>query len=72
MNYDDLAQQIVKNVGGKENVTDCWHCVTRLRFTTKDKSKVNIDKIKSLKGVMGAQWSNEQFQVMKLSNSLCK
>lgn len=64
MKYDDLAQQIVKNVGGKENVTDCWHCVTRLRFTTKDKSKVNIDKIKSLKGVMGAQWSNEQFQVI--------
>lgn len=53
MKYDDLAQQIVQNVGGKENVMVCWHCVTRLRFTTKDKNKVNIDKIKNLKGVMG-------------------
>lgn len=64
MKYDNLAQQIVQAVGGKENVVDCWHCVTRLRFTVKDKNKVKIEDIKNFKGVMGAQWSDEQFQII--------
>lgn len=34
--YETLAKDIVKNVGGKENVTGLVHCITRLRFTLKD------------------------------------
>ena len=34
--YHDLAKDIVKNVGGKENVAGLVHCITRLRFTLKD------------------------------------
>ena len=39
--YTELAETIVKNVGGKENVTSLHHCVTRLRFILKYESKVN-------------------------------
>lgn len=34
--YAELAKDIVKNVGGKENVVGLVHCITRLRFTLKD------------------------------------
>ena len=30
--YETLAKDIVKNVGGKENVTGLVHCITRLRL----------------------------------------
>ena len=39
MKYEKLAKDIIKNVGGKENVNSLTHCVTRLRFKLKDESK---------------------------------
>lgn len=52
--YRALAKEILANVGGKENVTNCFHCMTRLRFNLKDIDLVNIDAIKKL-NVFGAQ-----------------
>ena len=37
--YTQLAADIVKNVGGKENVVSLAHCITRLRFKLKDEGK---------------------------------
>ena len=37
--YEKLAQEIVKKVGGKENIISLRHCVTRLRFQLKDVEK---------------------------------
>ena len=53
MNYENLAKQILKNVGGQENVSNLTHCATRLRFNLKDLSKANTEAIKKTKGVMG-------------------
>ena len=39
--YHDLAEQIVKDVGGKDNIRSLSHCITRLRFKLKDESKAN-------------------------------
>ena len=36
--YSSLAADIIKNVGGKENVESLRHCVTRLRFRLIDES----------------------------------
>ena len=36
-----LAEQILKNVGGKENISNFLHCATRLRFNLIDFDKVN-------------------------------
>ena len=30
--YEQLAKEIIKNVGGKENINGLTHCITRLRF----------------------------------------
>lgn len=63
-NYEVLAKEVVENIGGKENIINAWNCVTRLRFNLKDKDKVNIEAIKKIPGVMGAQFSGDQFQVV--------
>ncbi|MBO0439624.1 beta-glucoside-specific PTS transporter subunit IIABC [Candidatus Enterococcus ikei] len=62
--YTELASTLVELIGGKKNVTAAWHCVTRLRFNVKDDSKIRIDAIKNTKGVMGAQFSGDQFQII--------
>ena len=32
MKYEQLAEDIIRLVGGKENVSELTHCITRLRF----------------------------------------
>ena len=62
--YADLAQQIVKNVGGKENIVSLTHCITRLRFKLKDESRANDDILKSMEGVATVIKSGGQYQVV--------
>lgn len=64
MDAKKLAGQILKEVGGKENIKEMFHCVTRLRFYLKDKSSVDLEKIKALDGVIGAQYQTEQLQII--------
>lgn len=62
--YQELANDIVKNVGGKENVSGLVHCITRLRFTLKDENKANDDVLKSMSGVVTVMKSGGQYQVV--------
>lgn len=62
--YAELAKDIVKNVGGKENVVGLVHCITRLRFTLKDESKANDDVLKAMSGVVTVMKSGGQYQVV--------
>lgn len=62
--YQALADTILENMGGKANVSALTHCVTRLRFNFKDQSIIQQDTIKNLPGVMGAQFSNGQYQII--------
>ncbi len=41
-----IAENVLKAVGGKENVVNLAHCFTRLRFTLKDESKVDQDALR--------------------------
>lgn len=59
--FDRIAQEILDNVGGKDNVTSAVHCMTRLRLNLKDYDKVNADAVKSIKGVLGAQMVGGQY-----------
>ncbi len=78
MNHVEVSTQILKLVGTEDNVTNFTHCVTRLRFNVKDKTKVDVDKINAIKGVMGSQWQGDQLQIIvgaeveKLYTTLCK
>lgn len=44
--YNELAKEIIGNIGGKENINSLTHCVTRLRFKLKDESIANDDTLK--------------------------
>ena len=63
-NYTALAAEILSHVGGKENISFVTHCVTRLRFTVKDKNQVQSEAIDKLPSVFGSKWSNNQYQVI--------
>ncbi|MDH6363661.1 PTS system beta-glucosides-specific IIC component [Enterococcus sp. PF1-24] len=62
--YHDLAEKIVANVGGKENINSLTHCITRLRFKLKDESKANDDVLKNMEGVVTVMKSGGQYQVV--------
>ncbi|MEX9251972.1 PTS N-acetylmuramic acid transporter subunit IIBC [Pseudenterobacter timonensis] len=40
---EDLLVLIIELVGGKQNITTCGHCMTRLRLTVADASRVDPD-----------------------------
>ncbi|MCK6258168.1 PTS transporter subunit EIIC [Fictibacillus sp. KIGAM418] len=48
-----MAQQIIEKLGGAENIQSLTYCMTRLRVTPKDESKVDRAGIKDIDGVMG-------------------
>ena len=62
--YTQLVDQVVEYLGGKDNITYCTHCVTRLRVNVKDKGLVDKDKIDQVAGVIGSRWVGEQYQII--------
>lgn len=62
--YESLAKEIIKNVGGRENINSLTHCITRLRFKLKDESKANDEILKNMDGVVTIMKSGGQYQVV--------
>lgn len=48
-----LAQEIIRCIGGKENIQQLSYCMTRIRLQLKDNSQVDFDALKAVDGVMG-------------------
>lgn len=63
-NMGDLALQYLKALGGKENIEDLDSCITRLRLTLKDISKVDESKLKSLGASGVIKISDKSMQVI--------
>ena len=64
MDYQKLAADILKLVGGESNVASVTNCMTRLRFNLKETGRADVDGLKKLKGVQGVVTKNGQFQVV--------
>ena len=64
MDKQALAKEVLAKVGGAENINQSWHCITRLRFNFKEREKIDLEGIKALDGVLGAQFQSGQFQVI--------
>lgn len=62
--YQALANEIVKHVGGKENVLSLTHCITRLRFKLKDESIAHDEVFQNMDGVVTVMKSGGQYQVV--------
>lgn len=59
-----IAKNVVEKVGGKENISSMFYCMTRLRMTVVDESKVSKEGLKLIEGVMGVVESNGQLQII--------
>lgn len=80
MNYKKLSEDILRLIGGKENVLSLTHCATRLRFKLKDSKRANkeelekLDILKVIEGsgqfqvVIGPQVGSVYDEVMRLGN----
>lgn len=64
MNNKDLAKNVLELVGGEQNISGLTHCATRLRFVLKDESKADLKTLNQLEGVLKAQNSGGQVQVI--------
>lgn len=64
MENKELASIIIDKVGGKANIKQVAHCMTRLRFALMDDTIPNMEDIKKIDGVIGCVNKGGQFQVI--------
>lgn len=62
--YKELSKEIVKNIGGKDNVISLTHCITRLRFKLKDESIAKDEVLNNIPGIVTIMKSGGQYQVV--------
>ena len=64
MDYAKAAAEVLKCIGGKENVISAAHCATRLRLVIADNSKVNKKALEDATGVQGVFEAQGQLQII--------
>lgn len=64
MKYQKFNEKLIECIGGKENIEAVVHCMTRLRFTLKDRNLAKIEEIKSIPGVIGVVSNDVAYQVI--------
>ena len=62
--YEQEAKDLLKAIGGKENVTAVTHCATRMRFVLGDDKKADVKAIEDIPTVKGTFTNAGQFQVI--------
>ncbi|MCI8268210.1 MAG: PTS system trehalose-specific EIIBC component [Lachnospiraceae bacterium] len=62
--YAEDAKQLLRLVGGKENIAAVSHCMTRMRFALADPQKADVKAIEAMKVVKGSFTQSGQFQVI--------
>ena len=62
--YKADSEELLKLVGGKENIAAVSHCMTRMRFVLADPKKADVKKIEAMKVVKGSFTQAGQFQVI--------
>ena len=63
-NFEDMAKDLLPLLGGADNISDLVHCITRLRFTLRDESLVQLEAIKKIDGVIDVVIVNGQYQIV--------
>ncbi len=64
LDYRKCAEEIVANIGGRENVVSAAHCATRLRLVIKDNNKLNKAALEDIDGVKGMFDNAGQLQLI--------
>ena len=74
MDHAKVASEVIRLVGGKENIRSVAHCATRLRLQLKNNDLRNEEAISDLEGVKGVFLTQSQFQIIfgaGLVNVIC-
>ncbi len=59
---EKLCKDILDAVGGKENIKNVYHCITRLRIVPNNRDLVNFDKLNNTSGILKVVESSGQIQ----------
>lgn len=76
--YSNLVKEILDGIGGKTNIAEVTHCMTRLRFVLKDEQKANDEKIKQIDGILQLVKAQGQYMIVigshvdKVYDELCE
>ena len=62
--YPKLAKDIIREVGGKENIVNATRCATRLRLVLKETPEGAKEKVQELTGVITVVENSGQFKVV--------
>ena len=62
--YEHDAREMLKLVGGRENIVAVTHCMTRMRFALADPGKADVPAIEALPVVKGSFTQAGQFQII--------
>lgn len=62
--YLSDVQALFANLGGSENIRSFTHCMTRMRFSLKDESKVDETNIKNASYCLGIKKTPTEYQVI--------
>ena len=62
--YENEVRELLKLVGGKENISAVSHCMTRMRFVLADEKKAQTKEIEKIKCVKGTFTQAGQYQVI--------
>ena len=52
MSNREIAELLVKNLGGKENLKAIENCMTRIRLVVRDVNKCDMKALKEVEGVI--------------------
>ena len=64
MDYKKISQEILANIGGKENIENAAHCVTRLRLVLKNTTKFDKEALSKIEGTKGVFLNSGQLQII--------
>ena len=62
--YAEDTKELLRLVGGRENIAAVSHCMTRMRFALADPGKADVKAIEAMKVVKGSFTQSGQFQVI--------
>ena len=64
LDYRKCAEEIVRHIGGRDNIAQAAHCATRLRLVIKDNAKLDKKALENVEGVKGLFENAGQLQLI--------
>lgn len=58
------VEEILVFVGGAQNISDVYHCATRMRLTLVDQTSANLEALKKIPIIKGALYANGELQLI--------